>query len=148
MPNLKQHCAISKKRTGFDFMDLHKWIDEPAKDLGYDHRTKRHAYNVQEEKFIENYWERKKGKGWGQKAVVEWLFHIALDNLSTAFKKSYKVYKGNTYNYMAFGLSKSQYIYNDYETLSESKLKEEFEGFDQPLIDSFIDRITGFFKKL
>jgi len=148
MPNLKQHCAISKKRTGFDFKNLHKWIDAPAKELGYDHRIERHAYNVKEEKFIEEYWDRKKGKGWGKKAVVEWLFHIALDNLSTAFKNSYKIYKGNTYNYLAFGLSKSQYIFNDYKRLSESDLKEHFEGFEQPLIDSFIDKISGFFKKL
>jgi hypothetical protein len=41
----------------------------------------------------------------GEKAVVEWLFHIALDNLDTAFKMSQKIYGDRTYNIMKFGLS-------------------------------------------
>jgi hypothetical protein len=99
MPNLATHCALSKKRTRFDFGELHKWMDSPAAELGYDHRIARHAYNVAEERQIIEYWDRKKGRGWGEKAVVEWLFHIAIDNKSTAFKKSYKVIAVPTFHF-------------------------------------------------
>ena len=34
MPRGNTHCAISKKRTGFDFKELHKWIDENQKEDG------------------------------------------------------------------------------------------------------------------
>ena len=128
MPHLRQHCAISKKRTGFSFEELHRWIDEASEYLGFDHRIERHAYNTKEEKIIQSYWDKKKGKGWGRKAVVEWLFHIALDNLSTAFKKSHEAYKGNTFNYLEVGLSKSNFIHIDFDRLTEHKLKEYFEG--------------------
>ena len=140
MPNLKTHCAISKKRTGFAFKELHEWIDSPSSNLGYDHRTVRHAYNVKEEKQIIDYWDRKKGRGWGEKAVVEWLFHIAIDNLSTAFKKSYKVYGNKTYNYFEIGISSSKYIFQDFKALDESKLANHFEG-------GIIDKLLDFLKK-
>jgi hypothetical protein len=127
MPNLATHCALSKKRTGHDFEELHKWMDAPAADLGWDHRTERHAYNVKEEKQIKEFWDKKRA-GLGEKAVVEWLFHIAIDNMSTAFKKSYKVYGEKTYNYFEIGIGKSQYIYADFDTLEESSLKTHFKG--------------------
>ncbi len=127
MPNLATHCAISKKRTGNDFKELHEWMDAPAAELGYDHRTVRHAYNTKDEKQIIDYWDKKR-RGLGDKAVVEWLFHIAIDNMSTAFKKSYKVYGDSTYNYFEIGISKSQYIYQDFVTMEESSLKTHFKG--------------------
>jgi hypothetical protein len=138
MPNLATHCAISKKRTGFDFKELHEWIDSPAAELGYDHRTVRHAYNVKEERQIIDYWDKKK-RGYGEKAVVEWLFHIAIDNMSTAFKKSYKVYGDKTFNYFEIGISKSQYIYQDFETKDESSLKTHFKG-------SIFEKVIDWFK--
>jgi hypothetical protein len=139
MPKLATHCAISKKRTGYDFRELHEWMDSPAAELGYDHRTIRHAYNTKEEKQIIAYWDKKKGRGWGNKAVVEWLFHIAIDNMSTAFKKSYKVYKEKTYNYFELGMSGNGYIFQDFDTLDEDKLAKHFEG-------GIIDKLLGFFK--
>jgi len=139
MPNLATHCAISHKRTRFGFEELHKWIDSPAADLGYDHRIERHAYNRAEEKQILEYWDRKKGRGWGEKAVVEWLFHIAIDNISTAFKKSYKVYGDRTYNYFEIGLSSSQYIYQDFDTMPEDSLKTHFKG-------SIFEKVMDFLK--
>ena len=112
MPRGNTHCAISKKRTGFDFKELHKWIDENQKEDGFDHRRKRHYYNEKDRKTIKEHWDKKKGKGWGEKAIIEWLFHIAIDNLETAFKLSSKKYSygKNTYNYMEIGLHKSGYI--------------------------------------
>jgi hypothetical protein len=128
MPKLSIHCAISEDRTGYNFKELHKWIDSPAIELGYDHRTVNHSYNAADEKKIIEYWNRKRGPGWGEKAVVEWLFHIAIDNLSTAFKKSFKVYGKRTYNYFEFGLSSSNYIYQVFGSLKEWELEEHFEG--------------------
>lgn len=92
--------------------------------MGVNHRLERHSYNLTEEKTIKDYWDKKKGDGWGNKAVVEWLFHIALDNLETAFKRSFKAYKKNTYNYFAFGFDKSGYIHTDFEKVENKELKE------------------------
>ena len=138
MPDLAKHCAISKKRTGYNFKELHEWMDSPAAELGYDHRIIRHAYNTKEEKQIIEYWDRRKGYGWGEKAVVEWLFHIAVDNLWTAFLKSYKVYGKKTFNYFEFGISGSKYIHLNLNTLDESKLTKHFEG---SIFDKFFDSL-------
>ena len=48
LPKFRTHCAISKKRTGNDFADLHRWIDEPTKTLGPDHRIERQHYKLLE----------------------------------------------------------------------------------------------------
>ena len=135
MPSFRTHCAISKKRTGNDFAELHRWIDEPTKRLGYDHRIERHHFNEDDKNTIKRYWDAKR-KGLGEKAVIEWLFHIALDNLATAFRMSNKSfsYGDKTYNLMRFGLSKSGYIHCDFERVDERDLpfifKDESEEDD------------------
>jgi len=117
MPSLKTHCAISLKRTGNDFAELHGWIDEPTRRLGYEHRMERHHLNEADKNTI---------KGcWGEKAVIEWLFHIALDNLVTAFKMSKQrfSYGPKAYNLMRFGLSKSGFIHCDFRRADERDLQ-------------------------
>lgn len=84
MPSKEVHKKISKHRTNNDFEELHKWMDEATEYLGPNHRLERHFYTEEYKNFIE--------KKWGKKAVVEWLFHIALDNLETATKFADKVY--------------------------------------------------------
>lgn len=128
MPSFKTHCAISKKRTGNDFAELHRWIDEPTKRLGHDHRMKRHYFNEDDKNTIKRYWDAKR-EGLGEKAVIEWLFHIALDNLHTAFRMSSKSfsYGPKTYNLMQFGLSKSGYIHCEFERVDERDLHLIFE---------------------
>ena len=127
MPSLAAHCAISRKRTGFDFEDLHRWIDNPPEVgiLGPDHRIARHAYERRDMENIRDYWERIK-PGWGEKAVVEWLFHIAVDNLSTAFKFSQKCYGGNTYNLIHVGIEASGFVHVGSECVPDSDLKDIF----------------------
>jgi hypothetical protein len=130
MPRHKVHCAISNQRTKGEenFSLLHRWIDEHHKEGGVNHRTKRHAYNEKEAKQIKEYWDKKLGRGWGDKAVVEWLFHIALDNLETAFRMSHKPYGWRTYNFFKFGFEpNSRFINFDFDRLDESGLEEEFE---------------------
>ena len=128
MPNLSAHCAISKKRTRFDFAELHRWIDNPpeAKILGPDHRIKRHAYTIDDMAYIRDYWEGKKGSGWGEKAVIEWLFHIAIDNISTAFKLSKFHYGESTYNLIKIGIASSGFMNVDFKRASDSQLRTEF----------------------
>jgi len=128
MPSIKTHCAISQIRTSNSFAGLHEWIDEPARKLGADHRMKRHYYNENDKNYIKGYWNSK-GEGLGEKAVIEWLFHIALDNLHTAFKMSKKnfSYGDKAYNLMHFGLSKSGYIHCRFERVNEEKLDSIFE---------------------
>jgi len=131
MPRFRTHCAISKKRTGNDFAELHRWIDEPTTRLGYDHRRKRHHFNEADKNTIKSYWDAKR-EGLGEKAVIEWLFHIALDNLDTAFRMSNKSfsYGHKTYNLMRFGMSKSGYIHCDFKRVAERNLPLRFE--DEP----------------
>ena len=112
MPNVRTHCAISKKRTGYGFGELHEWIDKNAKTTGVDHRKERHHFNLEDQKTIKDYWDKTKGKGWGEKAIVEWLFHIALDNLETAYKLSLNKasYGANTYNCIEVVLNRNGYV--------------------------------------
>jgi len=128
MPGLWIHCAISKKRTGEDFKELHQWIDEPYKEKGMNHRAIRHFYNLKDEKTIKEYWNKKGNKG--EIAVVEWLFHIALDNLNTAFKMDKKTYGKKASNYFEFGLTESsRYVCFDFDCLSDMELERRFKGF-------------------
>jgi hypothetical protein len=62
MCGINIHKKFSKDRTGFDFEELHRWIDEPYKDLKVNHRIKRHSYNNGEAEFIRKYWDKKRGK--------------------------------------------------------------------------------------
>jgi len=131
MPSVKTHCAISQKRTGNDFAELHRWIDGPTRELGYDHRIERHYLNQDDKNAIKRFWDAK-GKGLGEKAVIEWLFHIAIDNLYTAFKMSRQSfsYGDKTYNIIEFGLSKSGYIRCNFETVDEDELPFIFDDED------------------
>ena len=119
MPGVRVHSAISKKRTGFSFGELHEWIDEGAKEKGVDHRQERHYFNRKDLKAIKDHWDKTKGKAWGKKAVIEWLFHIALDNLQTAYKMSLKEdsYGQNTFNYIGITLNPNGYIACDFRRL-------------------------------
>ncbi len=128
MPSVKTHCAISLKRTGNSFAELHRWIDEPRSRLGSDHRIERHYYNEGDKNYIKGYWDAKR-EGLGEKAVIEWLFHIALDNLCTAFKMSKQSfsYGDKTYNMMEFGLTKSGYIHCNFDRVDEGEFHFIFE---------------------
>lgn len=121
MPSVRVHCAISKGRTKNNFKDLHEWIDRPQKELGVNHRTERHSFNLQDREFV--------AKNWGEKGVVEWLFHIAVDNLETAYKEARKTYRSNNvHNFFRFGwLPDSKFIRFDSKNLDEECLDEEFE---------------------
>jgi hypothetical protein len=124
-------CAISKKRTGNDFAELHRWIDEPKRKYGYNHRIIRHSYTEDDKNTIRKYWDEK-GKGLGEKTIVEWLFHIAIDNLDTAFKMSSQSfsYGNKAYNFMQFGLNRSGYIHCDFDRVDDKELHVMFE--DEP----------------
>jgi hypothetical protein len=73
MPKLNAHTAISRQRTGFEFEELHRWIDNGygSEKLGSDHRIEKHAYNKRDMETIRDYWNSLKGPGWGEKAVIE-----------------------------------------------------------------------------
>ena len=128
MPNIPAHCAISKKRTGFPFGKLHRWIDHhpEAGNLGPDHRIERHAFTIKDANYIKDYWEQNKGSGWGEKAVIEWLFHIAIDNISTAFKLSKSAYGENTYNLIEIGITSSDFINVDFDRIRDDQLRTKF----------------------
>jgi len=91
---------------------LHEWIDEDAEHLGVDHRKKRHYFNRKDQREIRDYWDKKRGRGWGEKAIVEWLFHIALDNLETAYKlsRSEDSYGANAFDGIEIVFNQNGYI--------------------------------------
>jgi len=120
MPSIEEHCKFSKKRTGKEYRDLHEWIDAPKEELGINHRIERHSDNEIYRKFIKD--------KWGDRGVIEWLFHIAVDNLQTAYKASYGVYEYKIYNFYMFALSESDEMFFDCDKLSEVKLLEKFKG--------------------
>ena len=120
MPSQKVHCAISKKRTGKKFEDLHNWIDEHHKEMGVNHRTVRHSFNLKDKYYVK--------KEWGQEGVVEWLFHIALDNLETSFKEGRKTHdpdKNPNFFRIATDLE-TRYIYFDCDRKYRKELIKVF----------------------
>lgn len=93
MSDVKTHCKISLERTKGknDFKELHEWMDEPRKMFGNNHRIERHTLN---DVYLNYVTEQ-----WGEKGVVEWLFHIAIDNLETATKRAHSCYKNEYSEY-------------------------------------------------
>jgi hypothetical protein len=76
MPGLREHCRISIERTGKDFSDLHKWMDEPKEKFGIGHRGERH----------DSSWMNYVSSRWGTDGVKEFLYHIEIDNRDTRKK--------------------------------------------------------------
>ena len=83
MVSFEEHCRISELRTGKRYEDLHKWIDEFHKELGVNHREKRHGLNDIEE-------VRKK---WSDDGIIEFLVHIIVDFQDTKRKLEYLFHK-------------------------------------------------------
>jgi len=120
MPNHNVHCAISKKRTGKSYSELHEWIDDQSftKLCGVNHRRYRHHYTIKDENYIR--------RRWGDGAVIEWLFHIALDNLETAHKRAQKFgIEDKNYIKIAFD-GESRYIYSEFRVITEGGMSQEF----------------------
>ncbi len=128
MPNFKAHCTINRQRTGFDFAELHQWIDNSpeARFLGSDHRVVRHAYNREDMEYIRQFWDQKMGAGWGDKAIVEWLFHVAVDNLSTAFMFARERYGPKAYNLLHVGIQDSGFVHIACESVRDPELRGMF----------------------
>jgi len=129
MPNFKTHCFLSKLRTEKNYAELHKWIDID-KEKGSDHRQTNHYYSKELRDYIINKWDKK--------AAVEWLFHIAIDNLQTAFliSKDNDCYGESAYNYFKFGLFQNKFVLCDCDSIAENDLKEIFD-YEKHVRDDF-----------
>ena len=57
--------------------------------------------------------------------MVEWLFHIAIDNLVTAYLSSNEVY-GTAYNYYRIALPDHGEVVIDFDKLSNADLIRRF----------------------
>lgn len=120
MPSLWTHCAISKKRTGKDYKELHKWIDGAK---GIDHRQVNHFYTTKLKNIVSENFD-------GAEAVGEWLFHVALDNLATSIKNDKKNLKKKD-NLFKFGFEDNGFIHFEQQKLESDKLQKEFnDGYD------------------
>jgi len=60
-------------------------MDEGYKTLRHSHRIERHTPISDYQHYVE--------RRYGKKAVIEWMIHIALDNLETAHKLAIREYK-------------------------------------------------------
>ena len=118
MPKNSIHCAISCKRTGKTYKELHKWLDEDKADLGVSHRSKKHFYT---QKLRDEVFE----KFGGSEAVSEWLFHIAIDNLDTYFTNEW-VFNNNKFNFLKFGFHRNSYICCEESKFTFEELDKEF----------------------
>lgn len=118
MPSNQVHCAISKKRTGKTYKELHQWIDNNTDDKSVSHRSKNHFYSneLREEVF------RRFG---GAEAVSEWLFHIALDNLDTSVTNDWNYLKVNN-NFHKFGFEPDGFIHYEEDELDDEEMEDEF----------------------
>jgi hypothetical protein len=45
MPNLDEHCRQSFIRYGYEFAEIHAWMDNPSLAYGKSHRKFRHDIN-------------------------------------------------------------------------------------------------------
>jgi hypothetical protein len=118
MPKWKIHFALSEKRTGKRYEELHKWIDENKDEVGVNHRSKNHYYDEELKDFVS------KNFG-GAEAVSEWLFHIALDNLDTSVTNDWNYLKVDE-NFHKFGFSPDGFIYYQEDILDEGDFEGEF----------------------
>lgn len=115
MPSTKIHFAISKLRTGKPHKELHKWIDNKK---GINHRKENHFYTTK----LKNYVSENFG---GSEAVSEWLFHIALDNLSTYYKNE-RNYNNSKKNFIKLGFLDCGFIHCKEESKKEEEIEEHF----------------------
>lgn len=123
MPVNRFHCALSKKRTGQDYKELHKWIDDGCGIRGKDHRnSKRHTYNEETLRDIK--------KLFGDEAVGEWLFHIAIDYLDTMMYNKWN-YQGGDINYVEFGFKNNGFIAYNEEQLSQEEIQDISEDSEE-----------------
>ena len=118
MPSGKIHRAISKKRTGNSYAELHSWIDDNEEDIGVNHRNKKHYYT---EDLREEVSRRFGGAG----AVSEWLFHIALDNLDTSVTNDW-MHDISDSNFHKFGFEEDGFIHYEEYGLDDDEFEEEF----------------------
>ena len=82
MPELPEHCAASKARTGKEYREVHEWID--AKDTKYE----RHDFSkvlVNAAMFTEKY---------GPEAAQEYVHHL-VDDLKRRFGKQLAAHQEN-----------------------------------------------------
>lgn len=129
MPSIEVHCAISKKRTGESFKELHEWIDEPGTLKGAEHRLDRHRYTEEDRDYIKKTWDLKLGSGGGNKAIVEWLFHIAMDYMDVGFKMSNTIYENNQNNVFMFGFNNEGNIHTTFGTIDKTELNKISESY-------------------
>jgi len=118
MPSNRVHCAISMKRTGKTYQELHSVIDDNKEDRTANHRSKNHYYTNELKDYIYKRFSR-------AETVSEWLFHIALDNLDTYITNEWN-YNKNTFNFIKFGFADNDFIHCEEEELDEEEMAEEF----------------------
>lgn len=92
MPSFDEHCNISKKRTGYAFTQLHKWMDEPQKELKQNHRRERHTLDDTYLNFVKS--------KWGELGVLEFIHHIVEDYQETENKYMQKLLINSKTNYI------------------------------------------------
>jgi hypothetical protein len=79
MPGVEVHIRESKKRYGYDFRELHKWLDLPFYSLGSAHHCERHSAKTTPDLAQKIFWEETpiEKRQYIREAALD---HIALDD--------------------------------------------------------------------
>ena len=81
MPNLKEHCNQSKKIYGYDFKEVHSWMDYPCRSMTSHHRKERHDIKKTPVEVKKIFWDKV------PKEYREYLWHVAIDHISLDFSQ-------------------------------------------------------------
>jgi len=83
MPGVTEHSRITKKRYGVSGENVHRWMDEPQKLFGSNHRTVRHGIEQEIPSiFVDEY-----GEELARNIMID---HILLDNDPNSIRKHNK----------------------------------------------------------
>jgi hypothetical protein len=88
MTNHKMHCESCKKRYGYDFSEIHTWMDEPVSLNGSAHRKHRHDDEETPRLAVEIFSDKvpNQYRIFIRDAVLD---HLILDAIETRVKKNY-----------------------------------------------------------
>jgi len=89
MPSHEEHCQQSLRRYGFDFAEIHSWMDRPSLAYGIDHRKLNHDIYRTPYEAEKLFWDLVPEE---QRENIRWVVidHIRLDAKTTRKNQGYK----------------------------------------------------------
>lgn len=93
MPSGKEHCQSCREKYGYDFSEIHNWMDEPIALYSHAHRKERHDKNSTPDKAEQLFWNKvpEPYRKFNRDAVLDHLMldYVQPDNNHTASKQKH-----------------------------------------------------------